>query len=255
MPGRPYVLSETNWKTVKETEYNVAILPWGATEAHNYHLPYGTDSFQSEYIAIESARLAWQKGAKVIVLPIIPYGVNTGQIDIKLTMNMNPSTQTMIIEDMVDSLSHQGIQKLLILNGHGGNDFKHIIRELSLKYPDFLMATLDWYKILDEKKFFENQSEHGGEMETSNILFINSDLVLSPEEAGSGAAKNYNLKAVKEGWVWMQRDWLKVTNDTGIGNPELASVEKGQKYIENLTHKISEFLFEFSTADKDKMYE
>ena len=49
---RPYVLSETTWKTVDATPYGVAILPWGATEAHNYHLPYATDNIQAEQIAI-----------------------------------------------------------------------------------------------------------------------------------------------------------------------------------------------------------
>ena len=85
---RHYVLSETNWKTVKDREYDLAILPWGATEAHNYHLPFGTDNFETELIAIESARLAWEKKARVIVLPTIPFGVNTGQKDIKLTINL-----------------------------------------------------------------------------------------------------------------------------------------------------------------------
>ncbi|MGW8265602.1 MAG: creatininase family protein, partial [Longimicrobiales bacterium] len=61
MAGRPYVLSETNWKTVRETEYEVAILPWGATEAHNFHLPYGTDTLEAEAVATEAARLAWER--------------------------------------------------------------------------------------------------------------------------------------------------------------------------------------------------
>lgn len=50
---RPYILAETNWKTIKETDYTIAILPWGATEAHNYHLPYATDVIESKYIAAE----------------------------------------------------------------------------------------------------------------------------------------------------------------------------------------------------------
>ena len=82
--SRPYVLAETNWKAVKDTDFTVAVLPWGATEAHNYHLPYATDNFQAEHVAIESARIAWDKDAKVIVLPTIPFGVNTGQMDIPL---------------------------------------------------------------------------------------------------------------------------------------------------------------------------
>jgi creatinine amidohydrolase len=66
---RPYVLAETHWKEVKATPYELAVLPWGATEAHNYHLPYGTDIVEAEKIATEAARLAWDQGAKVIVLP------------------------------------------------------------------------------------------------------------------------------------------------------------------------------------------
>jgi len=43
MPGRPYILAETTWQAVRDTKFEVAVLPWGATEAHNYHLPYATD--------------------------------------------------------------------------------------------------------------------------------------------------------------------------------------------------------------------
>src|SRR3712207_9422514 len=88
MPGRPYVLTETTWKTVKSTSYDVAILPWGATEAHNYHLPYGTDTIQCDRAAAEAARLAWERGARVVVLPTVPFGVNTSQLDIELCLNM-----------------------------------------------------------------------------------------------------------------------------------------------------------------------
>ena len=90
---RPYILAENNWKTIKDSSFEVAILPWGATEAHNYHLPYGTDIIEAEKVAAESARIAWEQGAKVIVLPAIPFGVNTGQFNVLLDINMNPSTQ------------------------------------------------------------------------------------------------------------------------------------------------------------------
>ncbi|MEQ8424574.1 MAG: creatininase family protein, partial [Cyclobacteriaceae bacterium] len=125
---RPYLLSENNWKEIKNAKYGLAILPWGATEAHNFHLPYGTDIIEAEEIAAESARIAWEKGAKVIVLPVIPFGVNTGQQDIKLDMNMNPSTQMMVLRDVIEVLNRHEIFKLVILNSHGGNDFKPMIR-------------------------------------------------------------------------------------------------------------------------------
>ena len=78
---KPYILEETNWKQIKNQKYDVAILPWGATEPHNYHLPYGTDSLETAAIASDAAAKAWEKGAKVMVLPTIPLGVqNVGQI-------------------------------------------------------------------------------------------------------------------------------------------------------------------------------
>ena len=84
MPPRPYVLAEINWKAVKGTRYEVAILPWGATEPHNLHLPYGTDVYETRHISERAAEFAWNKGAKVVALPTVPFGVNTGQLDLRL---------------------------------------------------------------------------------------------------------------------------------------------------------------------------
>jgi len=148
MKPRPYLLKETNWKNVKTTEYNLAILPWGATEAHNYHLPYGTDIYETDVIAENAAKLAWGKGAQVIVLPTIPFGVNIQQLDIKLTINMNPSTQMNVLRDIIKSIENHGIEKLVILNGHGGNNFRQIIRELQQDTKLFL-STINWYEIVD----------------------------------------------------------------------------------------------------------
>ena len=92
MPSRPYVLAETNWKSVKGTPFEVAILPWGATEPHNYHLPYATDNYESAALAERAAEYAWNQGAKVMVLPTVPFGVNTGQLNLRFALNMNPST-------------------------------------------------------------------------------------------------------------------------------------------------------------------
>ena len=129
MSARPWILAETNWRGVSETTYDVAVLPMGATEAHNWHLPYATDVIQADRVAAESARLAWARGAKAIVLPTVPFGVQTGQLDIPLCLNLNPSTQAAILADLVHALEGQGIRRLLILNAHGGNDFRAIIRE------------------------------------------------------------------------------------------------------------------------------
>ncbi len=251
---RPYVLSETNWKTVKNQDYDLAILPWGATEAHNYHLPFGTDNIETEKIAIESARLAWEQKARVVVLPTIPFGVNTGQKDIKLTINMNPSTQAIILTDIVESLIHHGIYKFLIMNGHGGNDFRQMIRELGYQYPEMFISTCNWYMSYEKKRIFENDGDHADEMETSLMLLLAPEFVLPLEKAGDGDFKKFRIKAFNEDWAWAERQWSKVTADTGIGNPQKASKGKGVKYFRAITDKISKLLIDLARADIDDMY-
>src|SRR5690348_4345965 len=143
---RPWVLAESTWATVRSAKYEVAILPWGATEAHNTHLPYGTDTVQSEAVATESAKRAWERGAKVVVLPAVPFGVQTGQRELPLCLNANPSTQFVLLRDLATSVAGSGVRKLVIINGHGGNDFKQMIRELQGVVP-LLIAQVNWYQV------------------------------------------------------------------------------------------------------------
>jgi len=254
LKNKPYLLKGTTWKTVKTTEYEIAVLPWGATEAHNYHLPYGTDFLETDFIAEKAVELAWNNGAKVILLPSIPFGVNTQQLDIKMTINMNPSTQFAVLADIIESLENSKIKKFVVLNGHGGNSFKQMIRELQ-KDTDVFLSSVDWFKTVDEKRYFENDGDHGGEMETSMMIYAFPDLVLQLEEAGEGKEKRNRINAFNEGWAWAPRKWAQVTEDTGIGNPKLATVEKGEKYLNDVINKIAQFLVDLSNTDINEIYQ
>ncbi|MEO8945083.1 MAG: creatininase family protein [Gemmatimonadaceae bacterium] len=252
--SRPYILAETPWKTVRSTEYSVAVLPWGATEAHNYHLPYATDVMECDAVAAESARLAWTAGARVIVLPTVPFGVNTGQLDIEFCLNMNPSTQAALLSDLVSALEGQGLRKLVVLNGHGGNDFRQMIRELQPSTSVFL-CTLNWYTCVDPESYFEEPGDHAGELETSVMQHIAPELVLPLSEAGDGAQKRPSITALRERWVWAPRPWTRVSADTGTGNPAMATPERGAAFFDAVCVKISDFLVELASADLDALYE
>lgn len=252
---RPYILAETNWKSIKEEKIELAILPWGATEAHNYHMPYATDNFETDAIAAEAARLAWEKGAKVMVLPCIPFGVNTGQHDIELDINLNPSTQFAILKDIITVLNRQGVRKLLVLNTHGGNDFKTQLRELGLMFPDMFLLTTMGLKVVDPSSYFEEPGDHAGELETSLMLYLRPDLVRPLEEAGPGEEKKSRITGIREGWAWTERQWSKVTADTGIGNPKEATKEKGEEFFSAVTEKLSGLLIEVAEMHKNNHYE
>ena len=252
---RPYILAETNWESLKDQHFDLAVLPWGATEAHNYHLPYATDNYQAEALVAKSAKIAWERGSKVIVLPTIPFGVNTGQHDIFLDINLNPSTQLAILRDIITVLNRQGITKLLIFNGHGGNDFKPLVRELGLEFSKMFISFCFFPQMLNKSEYFEEKGDHADEMETSLMLYIRPDLVLPQTKWGSGKAKKFKIKAFNEGWAWAEREWSQVTEDTGVGNPEYATTEKGKKFFDAICLKMSELFVSISKADLNDLYE
>ncbi|WP_297095725.1 creatininase family protein [uncultured Draconibacterium sp.] len=255
MSKQTYNLAASCWADVKDQTYDVAILPWGAVEPHNYHLPYATDVYESDAVALESARLAWEEGARSVVLPAVPWGVNTGQLDLKLCLNMMPSTQMLILNDLVENLIRHGIQKLVIINGHGDNNFSSILREFSVTHPDIFICCMEWWKACDAAVYFDEPGDHAGELETSVMMHLKPELVLPVELAGDGASKSFKIEALKKRWVWAQRQWTSISKSTGVGNPNNASAEKGELFYKEVIQKIAGFLTEFSSCDLSEMYE
>jgi creatinine amidohydrolase len=169
-------------------------------------------------------------------------------------MNMNPSTQLAVLRDVAEVLDRHEIHKLIILNSHGGNDFRTMIRELGLRFPSLFLCTCNWFQAIDQQGFFENKDDHAGEMETSLILFLRPELVLPLSQAGDGAAKKFKMKGIREGWAWAERRWTQVTNDTGVGDPRKATAEKGEKYFRAVTQKVAQFFVEVARTDRNDLY-
>lgn len=251
---RPYILAETNWNHLKDATFDLAVLPWGATEAHNYHLPYGTDVIEADHVAAESGRLAHEQGARVIILPTIPFGVNTGQMDINLDMNLMPSTQMAILKDVITVVRNHGIKKFMVLNSHGGNDFKTMLRELGVAFPDMFLCTTNWFTSLDKSKYFQEEGDHADEMETSLILYMRPELVLPRDSWGTGKEKKIKIKEFREPWAWTERPWSKISKDTGVGNPIAATKDKGAAFFKDVTEQMASLMRKIAETPLNKFY-
>lgn len=256
---RPWKLSETNYGYVKNHKFEVAVLPLGATEPHNLHLPYGTDMYEGDIVGEKICEAAHERGAKVVLLPTMPYGTETNQMAFPLAMNVNPSTLGAVVTDLVDSLVRHGILKIVLLNSHGGNDLKPLLRELHGKTPAQLFLC-NWYRVLAdvEKEIFEDAGDHGGEMETSVIMAYYPHLVSHrPDgslDADQGATAKTKFEAVNRGWVSITRPWHLLTTNSGAGNPHPATAEKGRRMMELLVERLAGFLVELSAAKVDERF-
>jgi creatinine amidohydrolase len=251
---RPWMIAESTWPTVDATPYEVAVLPWGATEPHNRHLPYATDTIQCDHVAAEAARRAWAAGARVAVLPTMPYGVQTTQLDLRFALNVNPSTQLALLGDLVAALEGQGIRKLVVLNGHGGNDFRPLIREL-VPRTRVLLCTVNWWQVEDGAAYFDDLGDHAGELETSTMLHVAPHLVAPLATAGDGRARQPVVRALRERWAWTPRPWTTVTADTGIGDPRAATADKGARFVDAVCARLAQFLVELAQVDPAALYD
>jgi len=258
---REWILSEVNYGFVKENPYDVAVLPMGATEPHNFHLPYGTDTYEAVEIGSRCCEAAYKKGARVVMLPAVPYGTETNQMAFPLAMNLNPSTLAGVICDLVDSLETHDIHKLLILNSHGGNEFKPVLRELTGQTAVHIFLC-DWFRGASadvQSQIFEDPGDHAGEMETALGLAYFSDLVATDPDTGKiladdGATRSTRFEGVNNGWVSISRPWHLLTKNTGVGNPHPATAEKGRQLMETLVERISGFLVELAAAPLDEEF-
>lgn len=152
----------------------IALLPLGATEQHGAHLPCGADTFQVSYVADEIARAypepLWR-------LPTIPITVSHMHRGSPGTVWLTNTTLMAVVKDVVLSLRHEGIKKVVIVNGHGGNFVvRPIVQDLNRDYDDLKVILLE--ASTGERVFSEpSGSIHSGESETSRVLHVAPDLV------------------------------------------------------------------------------
>jgi creatinine amidohydrolase len=253
---REWRLAEQSHAFIRAQRWEVAVLPFGATEPHNLHMPYGTDNYEVEGIADRCCEKAHKAGARVLLLPTIPYGVNTNHLKVPgaLACSVTPSTLLHILTDLVDSLERQGLRKLVLLNGHGGNELKPLMRELHHR-SRVVLFLCDWFRMATDvyPQIFEQPGEHADEVETSLGLAFFPDFV-HMELADDGAARPSRFDALNRNWVSITRPWHLVSANTGLGNPRAASADKGRRLMDVLVERLATFLIDLASTPLDEKF-
>jgi len=247
---RAHILHEANYAQLLARRPNVAVLPWGATEAHNWHMPHGTDVVEAVSLAERAADLAIAAGARVVVLPAIPYGNNAQQQDQVATVHFSTATALAILRDVTDSLARQGIDRLVIVNGHGGNDFKPMVRDCQLT-SGLTILVVDFWKLCPDvlAATFSDPGDHAGQLETSLLLHLRPEW-MEMERAGRGAAAARLPDGIRQANAWTPRPWSKVQPDTGSGDPAGSSAALGARYFEAAAASLATLLVTVSGLDR-----
>ena len=247
-------LARTNMKRLLDKKPEVAVIPTAAIEPHNRHLPEGQDMLHTSYVADQCCKIAWEKTRKVIGLPAIPFGVDCNLMDFPMAIHVSQHTLDAMIKDIISSLFKHGIKKIVIINGHGGNDFTPLIRQVQCDLDVHLFQS-DWWKAgLDQyDTIFDMPDDHAGEMETSVALALYPELV-ELENAADISVPPFRFKALQKGWIKTSRNFTRLNQHCATGDPSKASVEKGQKYLELVIDRISQFLIELAESPLDESF-
>jgi creatinine amidohydrolase len=250
------VLAEMTHAAVRSGQWEAAVLPFGATEPHNLHMPYGTDNYQVDIIGRKATEYAFQRGAKVLLLPTVPFGVNTNFLNITgaVACSVTPTTLLRILTDLVESMERQGIRKLVLLNGHGGNELKPLMRELHHRSKVFL-CLCDWFRMAKDfyPTIFEQPGEHADEVETSLGLAFFPELV-HLQQADAGQENPTRLDAINRGWIGITRPWHLATTNTGMGDPRSATAEKGRRLMDAVVNRLGQFLVDLANLPMSEAF-
>ncbi len=228
-----YLIGELTWPEAENVlqQVDVAILPVGAIEQHGPHLPLDTDAFDAEYLAHQVAAAC--SDPKPLVLPLISYGVSYHHDDFKGTISIGNETLSRMVYEIGIGAARNGIKKLVIINGHGGNAPSLNFAAQMINRDTKIFVSVDTGETSDSDidKLVETPNDvHAGEFETSTTLAVRPHLVKMDQAARSipRFSSRYLNFTSKRGISWYA--YTKPISETGVmGDPTKASSEKGQK--------------------------
>jgi creatinine amidohydrolase/Fe(II)-dependent formamide hydrolase-like protein len=253
-----YKLSEMTWPEAQQRfrEVDIALLPVGATEQHGPHLPLDTDAFDADYLARAVAERC--SNPKPIVLPLIPYGVSYHHEDFSGTFSIANDTLSRLVYDIGMSAAKNGVTKLVIINGHGGNDpaLNYAAQEINRDAHIFVAVDTGETSDVDIYAMIDTPNDvHAGEIETSTSLAVRPELVRLDrlEKLVPRFSSRYLDFTSKRGISW--HAFTKKISDSGVmGDPTRASAEKGRKMWELMISHLVAFVEDLKQLTLDEIY-
>lgn len=259
-PLKPsYLLGSLTWPEAKKRlkEVDVALLPVGSVEQHGPHLPLDTDAFDAEYLACEVAKAC--RDPKPLVLPLIPYGVSYHHEGFSGTVSVTPETLSRMVHEIGMGAARQGINKLVIINGHGGNGPALHFAAQMINRDTHIFTTVDTGESSDAdiNRLVETPNDvHAGEIETSTALAVR------PKWVDLGSVKKFvprfsirymNFSSKRSvGWY---AHVARISTSGVMGDPTKASEEKGRRIWEVMIQNLVEFVEDLKSMSLDEIYQ
>ncbi len=256
-----FLYGELTWPEVRDASKDrVVVVPVGTLEDHGPHLPLNTDSVIVEAVCRKAVEAAPEKA---VLLPVQTHGYSPHHMDFPGTITIRGTVFLEYMLDIVRSLAHHGFKRILLVNGHGSNStwLENAARLAIVEMPGILCGTINWWAIPEVVKSVTSMrdSERGGtshacELETSLMLAIRPDLVKMDEavkELSRGSGKYFPAWDFyyPSGPVRIMKYWSTMSETGVMGDPTVATVEKGEAWLAAAAEGLKGIIKEFCSMD------
>jgi creatinine amidohydrolase len=254
-----YRYEEFTWPEIREAaaQKRVVVLPVGTVEQHGPHLPLVTDVLTATEV---SRRAVEQMAREAVLMPPVYYAFNVHHLDFPGTIAVEGPTLVNYVTDIGKSLAHHGFRKILLVNGHGSNvPFLDVAARNITNQTEAICAMVPWWSLVPRELFQElRESEfpggmaHGGELETSVLLYLRGDLVQFEK-----ARRDINYQPTEFFYWDLQvpspvffQEWFSRYSKTGtLGDPTKATREKGERFVEAVVGQLVRLLKDFRARE------
>jgi len=258
-PRLSFKLDALTWPEARTRfrEVDVALLPVGAVEQHGPHLPLDTDAFDAEYLANAVAQAC--SNPKPLVLPLIPYGVSYHHADFPGTIGITPETLSQITYDIGMATARNGVTKLVIINGHGGNGPALHFAAQKINRDAHIFTCVDTGETSDPdiNALAETPNDvHAGEIETSTSLAVRPEEVrmeLAAKFVPEFSSRYLDFTS-KRSVSWYART-SRISITGVLGDPTRATREKGAQMWELMIRHLVSFVEDLKRLSLDEIYQ
>ena len=251
--GRSGILEEMTIDDVRAFKPQVVVLPLGSTEPHGRHLPYGTDTLQVTDVCRVGVIGANAKGARALLYPALPITNNVNFRKFPFACRIGVRTLMSVIVDIVTQCKEDGVMKVVIVNGHGGNTgaIPAVLREIAGMDGMPFVCAVDGLLGPDFKSPIQHPSDHAGESETSRMMHLRPDLVRTDKLRNNPFGKS-RIPALKH--ANFVRPWHLYLPVSAGGETRTSTALKGNALHAEMSKNLAELLVQLSSAKLDKNF-
>lgn len=250
------LLSHAAWPEVAALPRDtIVVAPFGATEQHGHHLPFGTDALIGQAISERLDRAV----PGLLTMPMQWAGYSPHHMDFPGSLTLTAETYIRVAVELLGSLARAGFHRFLILNSHGGNRaiLDVVSTELKIAFPAATIITATYWNVARAELQALRESAEGGmghacELETSMMLSIAQPTVkmdLAQPDGSWPCSDFFAHDMLGGGQIGISSTFAEFTKSGANGDPRTANAEKGERFLTAIVERLAVLVRQYQTGE------